>query len=158
MGRGQLADPAVAGEAEGDGSSSDTPVDGGAPDRPAGNRIARIVVVLLALAASVAAGAGAVNATKSGIPGNGSSKTVASRLLVTQMETVRGQLLAQVPAGSTVFLTIRTSHDWYQRVIEFATMGGIIVVPDAARADFTVSLMIGAGSPGRMRLVAQRTR
>lgn len=161
MGRDQKASPA-------DEDPSSRPVDEAGTGRPArgirvrglsvlaGNPIARVAVVLVALAVVALAGEGAVDATKQGARATDRANTASGRLFMTQLKTVGDQLAEQVPAGSTVFVPSDLGSLWTQRLVELATMHGIIAVTDEADAEFVLSLVKvpAATSPGGFRLVA----
>ncbi|GAA5192753.1 hypothetical protein GCM10023322_53000 [Rugosimonospora acidiphila] len=115
-------------------------------------------MVLLAVVVVVLAGHGAQRAAQRGVDAAHDPNRGGDRVFETQMETVRRQLSEQVPAASTVYFKGSVNSLWYQRIVEFAAMDGIIVVPDAARADYDLSVVSAPASvsPGGMRLVVKR--
>jgi hypothetical protein len=153
---GQAPDPAAAGGEGSGGHAPRVPAREVIRDRPAGNRVARIVVILAALAVVVVGAAGAFTATRQSVVHP--AGVTADKLLKVQMESVQRQLSAQVPARSTIYFSKNNSSLWQQRIVEFATMDGIIVVLDPARAEFRLSLVktTAAESAGGLRLVVQR--
>lgn len=128
--------------------------------RSAGNPVARVLVVLLTATVVVLGGAGAVDATRQGAQAGDSDRTAQARDRRSQMETIRAQLDAAVPPGSRIYLGNNRSDLWYQRILEFAAMDGIIVVSQREQADFTLSVtsVPRSVSPSGVRLVATRDR
>ncbi len=156
----RTAEDAPAPSRTGAGGTPPGPPAGTDSGRSAGNPIARVLVVLLTATVVVLGGAGAVDAIRQGAQAGDSDKTAWARNRQSQMETIRAQLDAEVPPGSRIYLGNNRNDLWYQRVLEFAAMDGIIVVSRHEQADFTLSVeaVPRSVSPAGVRLVATRDR
>jgi hypothetical protein len=70
------------------------------------------------------------------------------------------ELRSQVPTGHSIYLDHLNDPTglWTQRIVEFAAMARILVVPDAAHADYAVTIVPDGSAPSGVRLVARPVR
>ena len=122
----------------------------------------RVIVVIVALVSVTLAAHGAYRSTLIGAGLFDSTRTGDEAIAQQNQygyETIRRQLAASVPAGSKVYYLDPTG-EWQQRIVEFATMYGIVVVDTQAEANYRL-LVQGAppvGNSGGVTLVVERIR
>lgn len=129
--------------------------------QPLVNFVIAPLVVVLALVVLVLAGTGAYNATLSGVEvAQDPSQAASLELTRSQIEVLRSQFVAQVPAGSRVFIDPKkVDVEFQQRLAEFAAIKGVYVVADIRQADYNI-FVVGAPEalPAGVRLVVEKVR
>jgi hypothetical protein len=124
------------------------------------DRLVRATLVAIVAGVVVVADRGGFEASRSGlaqVDGAHTGDEAAAQATRDQFETLRREVAA-VPAGERVYL--RPDSEWQQRIVEFALMDHLVVVPAQAQADYVISVAHGSGdrAAGGVHVRTARTR
>ncbi|MFG2043439.1 hypothetical protein [Dactylosporangium sp. NPDC048998] len=114
----------------------------------------RLLVVALCAAALLQAMRPAAFSTRAGVETvRNTSPNDGSRLFREQLEYVSAEMERQVPAGTRV-VVVDDNPEWDMRLVEFATLHGIVVV--SGQGDLEVRRKFDRAAPHGVRLVIRK--